>query len=99
MAMMELATANQHGVPIKLVVMRNDMLGMVREIQQREYRGRETAVALAGGPEIGGIAGAYGVPFDRIDSMEEAGAAVERFLAADGSYILECVVNPREETR
>ena len=72
MAMMELATANQHGVPVKLVVMRNDMLGMVREIQQREYRGRETAVALAGGPEIGGIAGAYGVPFDRIDSMEEA---------------------------
>ncbi len=99
MAMMELATANQHGVPVKLVVMRNDMLGMVREIQQREYRGRETAVALAGGPEIGGIAGAYGVPFDRIDSMEEAGAAVERFLAADGSYILECVVDPREETR
>lgn len=99
MAMMELATANQHEVPIKLVVMRNDMLGMVREIQQREYRGRETAVALAGGPEIGGIAGAYGVPFDRIDSMEEAGAAVERFLAADGSYILECVVDPREETR
>ena len=86
MAMMELATANQHGVPVKLVVMRNDMLGMVREIQQREYRGRETAAALAGGPEIGGIAGAYGVPFDRIDSMEEAGAAVERFLA-DGRFV------------
>lgn len=99
MAMMELATANQHGVPVKLVVMRNDMLGMVREIQQREYRGRETAVALSGGPEIGGIAGAYGIPFDRIDSMEEAEAAVERFLAADGSYLLECVVDPREETR
>lgn len=99
MAMMELATANQHGVPVKLVVMRNDMLGMVREIQQKEYRGRETAVALSGGPEIGGIAGAYGIPFDRIDSMEEAEAAVERFLAADGSYLLECVVDPREETR
>ena len=99
MAMMELATANQHGVPVKLVVMRNDMLGMVREIQQKEYRGRETAVALSGGPEIGGIARAYGIPFDRIDSMEEAEAAVERFLAADGSYLLECVVDPREETR
>lgn len=99
MAMMELATANQHGVQVKLVVMRNDMLGMVREIQQKEYRGRETAVALSGGPEIGGIAGAYGIPFDRIDSMEEAEAAVERFLAADGSYLLECVVDPREETR
>lgn len=98
MAMMELATANQHGVPVKLVVMRNDMLGMVREIQQREYRGRETAVALRA---VRRSAGSPGVrrPFDRIDSMEEAGAAVERFLAADGSYILECVVDPREETR
>lgn len=99
MSMMELATANQHGVPVKLVVMRNDTLGMVREIQQKEYRGRETAVALAGGPEIGGIAGAYGIPFDRLDTMEGAEAAVERFLAAGGSYILECAVDPRRETR
>ena len=50
MEMMELATANQHGVTVKLVVMNNQMLGMVREIQHDGYGGRETAVALGGGP-------------------------------------------------
>lgn len=98
MSMMELGTARQHGVTVKLVVMGNGYLGMVREIQQNSYGGRETAVCLDGSPSIGGIAGAYGIPFERVTSLAQAEGAVSRFLEAEGSYLLECVVDPKEGT-
>lgn len=98
MEMMELATANQHGVTVKLVVMRNNMLGMVREIQRDSYGGRETAVALGGGPELAKIAEAYRIRHLRLDAMEHARETVRAFLDTEGSCILECAVDPRAAT-
>lgn len=98
MEMMELATANQHGVTVKLVVMNNQMLGMVREIQRDGYGGRETAVALGGGPEIEKLAEAYHLQYLCLDAMEHAHETVRAFLDAEGSCILECAVDPRAAT-
>lgn len=99
MAMMELATANQHHVPVKLVVMQNGYLGLVREIQQNQYRGREVAVCLDGSPDISGIAAAYGIPSARIRSMDEAEQAIDTLLDGERSFVLVCMVDPREGTR
>lgn len=96
MNMMELATANQQGVPVKLVVMRNGYLGLVREIQGRSYGGRESGVSLEGSPDICGIAAAYGIPSRRISNISEAASAIQDLLTAPGSFILECVVDARE---
>ncbi|MCI8493749.1 biosynthetic-type acetolactate synthase large subunit [Anaerotruncus sp.] len=98
MEMMELATANQHDVTVKLVVMNNQMLGMVREIQRDGYGGRETAVALGGGPEIEKLAEAYHLQYLCLDAMEHAHETVRAFLDAEGSCILECAVDPRAAT-
>ncbi|MGI5965310.1 MAG: biosynthetic-type acetolactate synthase large subunit [Anaerotruncus rubiinfantis] len=98
MSMMELATMNQHGVPVKLVVMRNGALGLVREIQQNQYRGREIAVDLTGSPSIAGIAAAYGIPSMQVSDMQDAPAALDAFLEGPESFVLECVVDPKEGT-
>lgn len=98
MQLTELATANQHGVGVKIVVMRNGNLGMVREIQDHSYGGRQIAVSLDGSPDFGGIAAAYGIPFWRVHSMEEAPEAIEGFLNSPGSALLECIVSPKEES-
>ena len=98
MQLTELATANQHGVAVKIVVMRNGSLGMVREIQDHSYGGRQIAVALDGSPDFGGIAAAYGIPFWRVGPMEEAPEAIAGFLNHPGSALLECIVSPKEES-
>lgn len=98
MQLTELATANQHGVAVKVIIMRNGSLGMVREIQAHSYGNRRFAVSLDGSPDFGGIAAAYGLPFWRVHTMGEASEALDAFLGSEGSAILECMVSPEEES-
>ena len=98
MSMMELATVNQHQIPIKLIVMNNHCLGMVREVQTVSYHDRQIAVDLAGGPQIEKIAKAYDIPFLRLEDARKMEGAIKEFIAADGSFLLECMVDPRETT-
>lgn len=98
MSMMELATAVQHNVPVKLVVMRNGFLGMVREIQQNSYGDREIAVKIDGSPDICKLAQAYSIASHRLERMEDAQACIDKFLGEPGPAVLECVVDYREAT-
>lgn len=98
MQMMELATAIQHGVNIKVIVMRNNFLGMVRELQERAYDGRTTAVALDGSPDICKIAEAYGIENMLVDSPEKAEEAVKKLLASEKPFLLEVAVEEYEKT-
>ncbi len=97
MSLNELATANQHGAPIKLVVLNNGILGMIRELQQRAGSG-EFAVELTGGPHLELIAQAYGIQYARLEAMAEMERAIQDMLDAGGSYLLECIVSPEEVT-
>lgn len=92
MMLMELATANQHHVPVKLVVMRNNALGMIRQIQTEHYGGRESAADLSGSPDITAIAAAYGIATARAETPAQAEQAIARLLDGDGSFIVECVL-------
>ncbi len=98
MQMMELATALQHGIGIKVVVMRNNYLGMVRELQERGYNDRLTAVALDGSPCFTGIAAAYGIESVLVDSAEMAEDAVKRMMASEKPFLIEVAVEDREKT-
>lgn len=98
MTMNELATAVQHNVHLKLVVMKNCRLGMVREIQTNAYKGNITAVALCEAPDICKIAEAYGIPAERVESLEAAEGAIDRMLKAEGCYLIECRVDDGETT-
>lgn len=96
--MMELATALQHGINIKVVVMRNNYLGMVRELQERRYQNRLTAVSLDGSPSFTSIAGAYGIESVLVDSPEKAEDAVKRMIQSDKPFLIEVAVEELEKT-
>ncbi|MDR0948930.1 MAG: biosynthetic-type acetolactate synthase large subunit [Lachnospiraceae bacterium] len=66
MSMMELATMRQHGIAIKIVVIQNGSLGMVREFQHFSYEDHYSVIDLSGSPDLSKIAEAYGLPFIRI---------------------------------
>lgn len=96
MSMMELATMKQHDIPVKIVVLKNNYLGMVREYQHYTYRDRYSVVDLSGSPDLSHLAKAYGLSFIRLSNMEGAEAAVEEFLREDTSVLMECVIDPMD---
>ena len=99
MSMMELATMRQYHVPVKIIVMANRYLGMVREFQQNTYNGRYSVVDLSGSPDLSMIAEAYGVRFIRISQRDQVDAAIEEFLCRDEAVLLECIIDPMDVSK
>lgn len=98
MQMMELATAVQHNISIKIIVMRNNYLGMVRELQERAYGGRLTAVSLDGSPSCAGIAEAYGIEAVLCDSEAGIDGAIRRMISSPKPFLIEAAVEEFEKT-
>jgi len=98
MSMCELATAVQHNVPIKIIVINNHSLGMVLEHQDIHYKGNRYAVDLGSFPDITALAAACGLQAQRISTADECAQAIDRLLAAEGPALLECVISPEETT-
>lgn len=96
MSMMELATMVQHDVPVKIIVLKNNYLGMVREYQEGTYKGRYSVVDLSGSPDLSKLAEAYGISFIRVHNMDEADAAIDAFLEKDESVLMECIIDPMD---
>ena len=71
MSIPELATIANHALPIKIVVVNNGYLGMVRQWQELFYNNRLSAVQLDTFPDAEKLAGAYGFPGR---TVEQAGA-------------------------
>ncbi len=99
MSMCELATAKQHKVPVKIVVLTNGYLGMVREYQHFTYNDHYSVVDLSGNPDLEKLSSAYDIPFVRVKNMDEADEAIKKFLAKDESYILEAIIDPMDIVR
>lgn len=94
MTLFELATAAIHKLPIKIVVLNNHYLGMVRQWQELFFDNRESGVDLEGNPDFCKLADAYGIPSVHI----RRGADVKRMLQKaldynDGPFLIhaECV--------
>ena len=94
MSMMELGTICQEGLGVKIIIMRNTRLGMVRELQDNLYKGVHSAVYLDGSPDFAKIAEAYGIRSRMVSSNEEAAGALEEMWADDKPYLLVCQVSP-----
>ncbi len=94
----EIATAVQHDINIKMIVMRNHYLGMVREVQQRAYENRLIAVSLEGSPDFVKIADAYGIESMRVTDKESAIEGIERLIASDKPFLLDVAVPELEKT-
>lgn len=99
MSMMELATAVQHGVDIKIVIMTNQRLGMVRELQTIGYGDRQTAVFLDGSPDFIKLAKAYGIEAMRVDGKSDVDKAIDMIVNHKGICLVEVVVDDMFPTR
>lgn len=98
MSMQELGTIKQEKLGIKMVVLNNSRLGMVCEIQKNRYNCRYSQVFLEENPDFVRLASAYGFKGERVSRNSEVKAALERMLADDEPFLLECVVDPDEPT-
>lgn len=96
MSMMELATMKQHDIPVKIIVMKNNYLGMVREYQHYTYKDNYSVVDLSGSPDLEKLSAAYDIPFLRLHNMEKCDEVIDAFLAKDESMILECLIDPMD---
>ncbi|MDD2361646.1 MAG: biosynthetic-type acetolactate synthase large subunit [Oscillospiraceae bacterium] len=94
MSMMELATIRQENIGVKIIIMCNTRLGMVRELQDMHFGCRHCGVYLEGSPDFVSLAGAYGIVARSVSSNEEAESAIDEMLASDSPYLLVCNVSP-----
>ena len=96
MSMMELATMRQYGINIKIIVMKNGFLGMVREHQHYAYNDRYSMVELKGDPDLSLIAAAYGMGYVKVDGSNDIDSELSKFLSDDSSGLMEVLVDPME---
>ena len=92
----ELATIVNHGLPIKIIIMNNGYLGMVRQWQQLFYNNRLSQVTLDGFPDPVHLAAAYGFKGATVEHPKELRAALERAVAEPGPFLLNVRVSPEE---
>ncbi len=96
MSIPELATIASYGLPIKIVVMNNGYLGMVRQWQTLFYNNRLSAVELDCFPDAEKLAAAYGFKGRTIDKPWELAPALEEAVREPGPYLLNVKVTPLE---
>lgn len=94
MSLCELATVCACNVPLKMIVMDNRRLGMVREQQNLHYGGRHVATYLGGNPDFVKLCGAYGIPAGLAKNNSQALELAREMLASPRPYVLVCRVDP-----
>ncbi len=95
MTIQELATIAQEQVGVKIAILRNTYLGMVRQWQEMFYGKRYVATPLSS-PDFVKIAEAYGLPAMRVTHPEEVAPAIEKAMATPGAFLIDFIVEPEE---
>jgi acetolactate synthase-1/2/3 large subunit len=96
MSIPELATIANHALPVKIIVMNNGYLGMVRQWQELFYNNRLCAVQLDTFPDPEKLAGAYGFKGRTVERPAELRGALEEAVREPGPYLLNVRVMPYE---
>lgn len=98
MSLCELATVCACHVPLKIVVMDNRRLGMVREYQNVRYSGRHIATHMDGNPDFVALCKAYGIPAALAENNAQAEELAREMLASPSPFVLVCRVDPETPT-
>ncbi len=96
MNIQELATAMDQRLPIKIIILNNGYLGMVRQWQELFYEKRYSAVKFATIPDFVKIAEAYGAVGLRITKPQEVEPTLKKILSLDKLVILDVIIAPEE---
>lgn len=88
MNLQELATIKRYRLPIKILIIDNESLGMVRQWQELFFAERFSEINLSDNPEFSEVAGCFHIPAECITQDKEVESALTRFLRWDGPYLL-----------
>ena len=91
MCIEELGTIMEQQCPVKMVLMNNHYLGNVRQWQDMFWKRRKSFTKMLN-PNYELIAQGYGIPYAAVVDRKDLKAAVEKMLATEGPYILECAI-------
>tara|TARA_B110000003_G_scaffold79195_1_gene80718 strand:+ start:19 stop:1719 length:1701 start_codon:yes stop_codon:yes gene_type:complete len=91
MTIQELATIFQNKTAVKIVVLNNGFLGMVRQWQQMFFENRYASTEMVN-PDFVAIAKGYYIDAERVNKRDELDAAVSRMVSSDKPYFLEICV-------
>ena len=95
MNIQELGTILSTGLPVKIVLMNNSYLGMVRQWQELFFERRYSFTHLVN-PDFGTLAAAYGIKYAKVQTPEELDAAVEQMMQHKGPFFLEAAMIEQE---
>ncbi|MGI6449407.1 MAG: biosynthetic-type acetolactate synthase large subunit [Desulfitobacteriia bacterium] len=96
MSIQELATTVQYQLPIKVILMNNGVLGMVKQLQKMFCNERFSQIQLHANPDFLKVAEAYGVKGMRIESPEQVDAAIKEAIETPGPVLVDCIISPDE---
>jgi len=95
MNIQELATVVQEKLPLKMAILNNGFLGMVRQWQQLFFEGRYSGTPLLG-PDFAKVAEAYGIPGFTVREKSQVVPAIDRAMATDGPVLIDFIVEQEE---
>ena len=96
MTMQEMSTAVQYNLPIKIFIINNQYMGMVRQWQELLHEKNYSESYTAALPDFVKLAEAYGCVGIRADKPEELDEKIEQMLSVDRPVIFDCVVDKNE---
>jgi len=96
MNIQELMTVRRYDIPLKIIVMDNRALGMVRQWQQLFFNCRYSATILADNPDFAKIAEAIGIRAMKIEKPEEVDRAIEELARSKGPMLIHALIDPAE---
>ncbi|MGO3414046.1 acetolactate synthase 2 catalytic subunit [Kluyvera intermedia] len=96
MNVQELGTVKRKQLPLKIVLIDNQRLGMVRQWQQLFFQERYSETTLTDNPDFLMLANAFGIPGQHITRKDQVEAALDTMLASEGPYLLHVSIDELE---
>lgn len=90
MNIQELGTLKQYNLPVKIFILNNEFMGMVRQWQDLSYEGRHSESYSDSLPDFVALASAYGIKGLRVSDPADLDAVIEEMIETDGPVIVDC---------
>ena len=95
MTIQELATISQYNIKVKILILNNNFLGMVRQWQELFFDNRYSFTEMKN-PNFNVIADGYGIKNNKVENKKDLDKCLKEFINYDGSYLLNVVVEKEE---
>ncbi len=95
MSIQELGTISQDNIPVKMIILNNNFLGMVRQWQQLFFEKRYSFTGLKN-PDFITIAKGYGIEGHKVESRDDLEGSIQKMIDYKGPYLLEVMIEKED---